>query len=307
MTVDVASQIRRHQFEQRFIDPDVLTGLGSLSLVAKTVVEGFISGLHRSPYHGFSVDFAEYRAYTPGDDIRTIDWKVYGRSDRFYVKKYEGETNTQVFLVLDCSRSMTFASTRLSKLDYGRFLASSLAFMAQRQKDAVGLVTFDSTVQHFTPARIRRGQYQTLLHHLEEAKAGSRTDIRQALAELASHVRKRSLIIVISDFYQQPQQIGKALKFFALNGSDLVLFHLLDPVELKLPFSSVSTLEDIESQDCLPYAPESGNAYRQALEAHIESLRKQCNDVNIDYELVNTEEPLDQVLYRYLTARARHY
>ena len=307
MTVDVASQIRRSQFEQRFIDPKVLSGLGHLSLVAKTVVEGFISGLHRSPYHGFSVEFAEYRAYTPGDDIRAIDWKVFGRSDRFYVKKYEGETNTRVFLILDCSRSMTFSSTGLSKLDYGRFLASSLAFMAQRQKDAVGLVTFDATVQNFTPARIRRGQYEALLHHLEEAKPGGRTDIRRALGEAASQVRKRSLIIVISDFYQQPGQIGKALKFFALNGSDLVLFHLLDPVERELPFSSVSTLEDMESQDRLTFAPESGSAYRQALETHIESLRMQCNDINIDYELVNTEEPLDQFLYRYLTARSRHY
>lgn len=298
---------KKLRFEQRFIDPRVLNGLGSLSLVARTVVEGFISGLHRSPYHGFSLDFAEYRAYTAGDDIRAVDWKVYARSDKFFIKKYEGETNTQLYLLLDCSRSMAFASQEVSKLDYGRFLAASLAYLARRQKDAVGLLTFDSRLIRYTPARTRRGHYQTLLHHLDESEDGRETNINAAIQQLASLTKKRSLIVLISDLYEKPDDVARALRFFHAQGNDLIVFHLLDPAELNPPFASTSTLEDMETRDSLTYVPEARKVYLEQMRRHIGQLRKECDEIYIDYELLNTEAPLDAALRRYLTARARSF
>ncbi len=306
-TSQATANVARAGLGQRFIDPQVLSAIRSLSLVAKTVVQGFISGLHRSPYHGFSMEFAEYRAYTPGDDIRGIDWKVYARSDRFFVKKYEGDTNTQLYLLVDCSRSMSFASHGISKLDYARFLAASLAYLARRQKDAVGLLTFDSAVRGYTPARTRRGQYQTLLHQLDEAEAGEKTAIASAVQELANFTRKRSLLVLISDFYEDPDEICRALRFFHLRGNDMLLFHLLDPAELEPPFSNVSTLEDMESAEHLVYVPEGLEQYRENLDKHVQRLRKTASEMAVDYQLLNTEKPLDLALYRYLTARARNY
>ncbi len=299
--------IARAHLRQRFIDPKVLSAIRSLSLVAKTVVQGFISGLHRSPYHGFSMEFAEYRAYTPGDDIRGIDWKVYGRSDRFFVKKYEGDTNTQLYLLLDCSKSMAFTSHGVSKLDYGRFLAASLAYLAGRQKDAVGLMTFDAEVRGFTRARTRRGQYHTLLHQLDEAEAGQTTAISHAVKQFANYTQKRSLIVLISDFYEEPEEIGRAARFLHLRGNDLLLFHLMDPAELDPPFSNASTLEDMESSEHLVYVPEVRKPYQERLEQHISELQRTASEIAIDYQMLNTEKPLDLALYRYLTARARNY
>ncbi len=299
--------VQNYQFGQRFIDPKVLAAIRSLGLVSRTVVEGFISGMHRSPYHGFSMEFAEYRAYAPGDDIRSVDWKVYARSDKYFVKKYEGDTNTQLFLMLDCSRSMAFTSHKLTKLDYGRILAASLAYLARRQKDAVGLLTFASEVLDYTPARTRRGHFQTLLHQLDEAKAEQRTDIRTSIEQLSSYTRKRSLIALISDFYQDPEEVAKALRIFHLRGNDLILFHILDPAELQPPFSGVSTLEDMETQERLTFVAQSREIYQKQLEEHIARLKKEAADIHVDYLMLDTETPLDLALYRYLTRRAKHY
>lgn len=308
MTSEKSAQpVLDYPFAQRFIDPRVLSGLSNLSLVARTVVEGFISGLHRSPYHGFSLDFAEYRAYTSGDDIRSVDWKVYARSDKFFVKKYEGETNTQLYLLLDCSRSMAFSSQELSKLDYGRFLAASLAYLARRQKDAVGLITFDSKLLRITPARTRRGHYQTLLHHLEASENGEQTNIQAAVGEMSNYTRKRCLVVLISDLYAAPEDVGRALRSLHARGNDIVLFHLLDPAEIEPPFATVSTLEDMETQAHKPYDPASRKAYIQALEEHIAELKSECAEMYVDYALLNTEKPLDAALRHYLTARARNY
>lgn len=292
----------------RLIDPKVLARLSTLQLVAKAVVEGFISGLHRSPYHGFSLEFAEYREYSPGDDIRGVDWKVFGRTDRFYVKKFEGETNTQVYILLDASRSMGYSSNSVSKLGYARFLAAALAFFAVRQKDAVGLITFASEVLRHLPPRTRRGHFSTLLHQLEQTREGGTTDISGALEALARLIRKRSLVILISDFYQDRERIGRALRFFHHRGNDLILFHILDPVERELPLDAISTLEDMETRDFVTYVPQySREAYLGLLRDHIEGLRKDCRDIYIDYELLSTDEPLDRALYRYLSVRERRY
>lgn len=292
----------------RFIDPQVLSRINNLYLIAKTVVEGFITGLHRSPYHGFSLDFAEYREYSPGDDIRTVDWKVYGRSDRFYVKKYEGETNTQVHILLDASRSMAFSSQQVSKLDYARYLAASLAYFAVRQKDSTGLLTFDSNLWNYTPPRMRHGHFFTLLHQLEHLQVGKETSISGAMEHLAGLAHKRGLVILISDFYQEVSEIAKGLRFFQYRGNDVILFHILDPAELEMPLAKVSLLEDMETADHLTYIPEySRRAYLDLLQEHIGRLRKECRDIRIDYELLNTRQPLDRALHRYLAARERKY
>jgi uncharacterized protein (DUF58 family) len=290
----------------RFIDPKILAGAGNLQLVAKTVVEGFVAGLHRSPYHGFSLEFAEYREYTPGDDIRRVDWKVYGRSDRFYVKKFEGDTNTQVFLLVDSSRSMLLSSAGISKLDYARYLAASLAFFAVRQNDAVGLLTFDSGIRDFIPPRTRHGHLLSLLNRLESIAVGSATNISGALEELSRLVRKRSLVVLISDLYESPEELARALRFFHHRGNDVMLFHILDPLELNIPMEGVLTLEDMETGEQIPFTPEaSRDAYLSELKSHISSLRKECSNVHIDYEVLNTAQPLDQALFRYLSIRSR--
>ena len=299
--------IRHAESQLRFIKPEALIAIRNLSLVAKAVVEGFISGMHRSPYHGFSVDFAEYRSYVPGDDIRSVDWKVYARSDKFFVKKFEGDTNTQIYLLLDCSKSMGFASHAVSKLDYGRFLAASLAYMCQRQKDAVGLMTFDKKILDYTPARIRRGQLHTLLHHLDRAERGEQTDIAAAVTELANYTRKRNLLVLISDFYQDPEAVAKALRLFHFRGNDLVIFHLLDPIELDPPFQGTVTLEDVETGEHLTFNSDSRKQYLARLEEHIAELRKSFSEMNVDYEVLNTERPLDAALRRYLTARSKQH
>jgi uncharacterized protein (DUF58 family) len=293
-------------FKSRFIDPKLLASANNLQLIAKTVVEGFLAGLHRSPYHGFSLEFAEYREYSPGDDIRRVDWKVYGRSDRFYVKKYEGDTNTQVFLLLDTSRSMSFSSHEVSKLDYARYLAASLAYFSLRQSDAVGLLTFDSGIKDFVPPRRRHGQLLSILHKLEELESTGDTDIRAALEQLSKMVRRRSLVILISDFYQQPGDLAKAFRFFHHRGSEVLAFHVLDPQELDMSFEGVVTLEDIETGEQIPYTAESSRSeYMKELGAHITELQKECRTVQIDHVLLNSSLPLDRALLGYLSHRTR--
>ena len=298
----------RTSVSNRFIDPHVLSSIRDLQLVAKTVVEGFLIGLHHSPYHGFSLDFAEYREYAPGDDPRRVDWMVYGRTDRFYVKKYEGDTNAQLYILLDVSKSMGFSSQKVSKFDYARYLAASLAYLAMRQNDAAGLISFDRDVVNQVPPRTRRGHFFTLLSHLEHLQLTGKTDISAAIEKIVHLIRRRAVVVIISDFYQDLEKMAKTLRFFHHRGNDLILFHVLDPVELEMPFEDISTLEDMETQDHLSYVPEhSRTAYFDLLKGHIEGLRKECRNIQIDYELLNTEKPLDQALHRYLSVREKRY
>jgi uncharacterized protein (DUF58 family) len=269
-------------------------------------VEGFVSGLHRSPFHGFSLEFAEYREYSPGDDIRRVDWKVFGRTDRFFVKKFEGDTNTQIYLLLDSSQSMKFGSSGLSKFDYSRFLAASLAYFGVRQHDSVGLITFDSEIRQFTPPRSRQGHLLTVLDHIESTDSAGETRLTSVLEELSRLIRKRSLVIVISDFYEDIDHLSKALRFFHHRGNDVILFHILDPVEIEMPLEGAITLEDMESGEQVPFVGERGRkAYLKQLEEHLSQLKKEARNVHIDYELLRTDLPLDEALFRYLSVRSR--
>jgi uncharacterized protein (DUF58 family) len=295
---------------QRFLDPKVLARLSNLQLVAKTVVEGFLIGLHRSPYYGVSIDFAEYRPYSPGDDPRSIDWNVFARTDRYYLKKYHGDTNAEVHLILDASASMGYKSgtrkTELSKFEYGCFLAASLAYLAIHQRDAAGLLLFDTDIQDHIPARTRRGQLPYLLHMLDRARPGRGTDFAAPLRKTMQFLRRRGIVILISDFYETPDVVMRAVRGLQFGGNDLILFHILDPGEIEFPVDRPVQLEDLETAERLEVIPEyMARQYQQLLQEHVQKLQHECRSSRIDYTMLDTSRPLDYALFAYLSARAR--
>jgi uncharacterized protein (DUF58 family) len=292
----------------RFIDPAALMRISSLELVARTVVEGFISGLHRSPHLGFSVDFAEYRPYRPGDDIRKIDWKVYARLDRFFVKEYEGETNTSIHLLLDCSRSMAYGSGGLQKLVYGQYLAASLGYFAFKQRDGVGFVSFDDEVREFVPARGSVGHLNTVLHAIERTAAGGRSDLAQPLVAIAERTRRRGIVIVISDLYDEAPRVMEGLRHLAFRGNDVIVFQVLDPAELHFDFEASAQFVDLETRAEMHVIPEFvREEYRKIMRDQIAFFERECQRDRMDYALIDTSQPLDRALFTYLLKREQLY
>ena len=290
---------------QRFLNPEVLASISSLDLVAKTVVEGFISGLHRSPDFGFSQEFAEYRAYNPGDDLRHIDWNVYARSEKMYLKRYQGETNTLVTLLLDKSASMKYGSHATHKLDYARYLTASLAYLASTQRDAIGLVVFDDDVRDYVHPSGRQGQLLRVLHAIGNAESGGvRTDFGKPFAHCAQFLSRRGLVVIISDFYEEPQKIIEGLAPLASRGNEVALFHVLDPEEIAPKFGDASLLIDMETQETLEVTPEyAREEYLTKINSHIALLKSKAQGSNMDYCLMSTSKPLDAGLREYLAMR----
>lgn len=290
---------------QRFIDPAVLSGISGLDLIAKTVVDGFIAGLHRSPNFGFSQEFAEYRAYTAGDDLRHIDWNVYARTERAYLKRYRGETNTLLTVLLDSSNSMKYSSHGVSKSEYARFAAAALFYLTtQIQRDAAGLIVFDDEVRNYIRPSNRQGQFHRLLSGLEQAEPGAKTDFGKALERFLEVFRKRGVVIVISDFYEAPERIIRALEPLRFRGNELLLFHVLDPAEVRPHFRGPITLIEMETQESLEVSPEYARLeYTKKIDAHIESLRDGARGSGMDYFLLVTDRPLDGALREYLAIR----
>jgi uncharacterized protein (DUF58 family) len=290
---------------QRFLDPAVLASISGLDLVAKTVVEGFVAGLHRSPDFGFSQEFAEYRAYAAGDDLRHVDWNVYARTERAYLKRYRGETNTQITVLLDASNSMRFTSHFLSKFDYARFTAASLFYLAlQIQRDAAGLMVFDDEVRLYVRPSTRQGQLYRLLSGLEHAEPRARTDFARPLMHFQSLSRRRGLAVVISDFYASPQQIVRMLEPLRFHGNEVVLFHVLDPEEIRPQLREPALLMDLETDERLEISPEYVRTqYRQKIDSHLEVLRDEARDAGMEYFLLSTERPLDSALRQYFAIR----
>jgi uncharacterized protein (DUF58 family) len=290
---------------QRFLDPATLAGISGLDLVAKTVVDGFIAGLHRSPDFGFSQEFAEYRAYSEGDDLRHIDWNVFARTERAYLKRYRGETNTQLMILLDTSGSMGYGSHRVNKLDYGRFVAASLCYLAHAQRDAAGLILFDEDVNNYVTPSTRQGQLFRLLHAIEQCSLGARTDFVKPLVHFQNFLHRRGLVVVLSDFYQDPAVVAKTLEPLRHHGNDVILFHVLDPEEIAPRFREPVLLVDMENQgNTLEVSPEYARAeYRQKIDAHIEALKSRSRSAGLDYFLMNTARPLDEGLREYLNVR----
>jgi len=290
---------------QRFIDPEVLAGISGLDLIAKTVVDGFIAGLHRSPNFGFSQEFAEYRAYAPGDDVRHIDWNVFARTERAYLKRYRGETNTLLTVLLDASNSMKYSSHRVNKMDYARYTAAALFYLTtQTQRDAAGLIVFDDELRNYIRPSNRQGQFYRLLSGLEHAEPHARTDFAKPLAHFQEFLRRRGVAIIISDFYEAPERIIRTLEPLRFRGNEVVLFHVLDPKEVRPEFRGPTTLIDLETQESLEVSPEyAREEYAQKIDAHIEALRDGARGSGMDYHLLVTDRPLDDALREYLAIR----
>ena len=291
----------------RFLDPAVIARLGTMELKARTVVEGFLSGLHRSPYKGFSVEFAEYRQYMPGDDLSTLDWKVYARSDRHYVKKFEEETNVECHLLVDVSASMGYrGGAPMSKLEYGLVLAGSLAFLMNRQRDATGLIAFDDRVAFRMPAGARPGHLHALLLALERFVPASRSALARPLHQLAEALTRRSLVVLISDLLDEPEPTIKGLRHLRSRGTDVVVFQILDPNELTFPFHGASRFKDLENADEVTADPSAIRAsYLRELAGMTLKYDRELRGCGIDYVQLDTSQPLDFALLAYLAARSR--
>lgn len=292
--------------EARFLDPSVIARMASMELRARTVVEGFLSGLHRSPYRGFSVEFAEYRQYLPGDDLNSIDWKVYARTDRHYIKKYEEETNLRCHVLLDVSGSMAYRSGAVSKLEYGQFLAAALGYLINRQRDAVGLIAFDEKIVTMLPASARPGHLRAMLVSLDRLEVGVRSNVSKPLHEVADMLAKRGLVVLISDLFDDPVKTVRGLKHIRFKGSEVIVFHVLDPYELTFPFQRATRFRDLETADEVMAVPALvRDAYLKKMGDMLEIYERELKTAGIDYCRLDTSQPLDAALLRYLATRAR--
>ncbi len=306
----------------RYLDPKVLARISRLELKARLIVEGYISGLHRSPYHGFSVEFAEHREYVPGDDVRHIDWKVYGRSDRFYVKQYEEETNLKAHILLDASESMGYpldggqskktagkaggaSGRRISKYEYGTYVAASLAYLILLQQDAAGIALFDDEVRHYLPPSSNVKQLPTLFDTIEKGTLNQKTNVGTIMNQMADRVKKRSLFLVISDLLDSLESVQNGLKRLRYRGHEVLVFHVLDSEELNFPFQRMTLFEGLEGLPDLVADPRAlRKGYLAELDRYLESVRKTCREHRIDYVLLNTEEKLHVALSSYLAKRS---
>jgi uncharacterized protein (DUF58 family) len=293
--------------EGTFLDPAVVARLGTLELKARTIVEGFLSGLHRSPFKGFSVEFAEYRQYIPGDDLSTIDWKVYARSDRYYVKKFEEETNLDCHLMIDVSGSMAYGSHHaMTKFQYGACLAASLAYLMNRQRDAVGLTAFDERIVSMLPAGSRPGHLRALLLTLDRLEPGHQTNVSKPLHQLADALSKRGMVVLISDLLDDPDAVIRGLKHFQFRGTDVIVFHVLDPDEIEFPFERATRFEDLETSEEVMAVPGAVREhYLREIGTLIDRYRRELGAAGIDYQLLNTKHPLELALLSYLSTRSR--
>lgn len=288
-----------------YFDPRVLARIANMSMRARYVVEGLLSGMHKSPYRGYSVEFAEHREYAPGDEIRRVDWKAYGKFDRFFIKQYEEETNLRAYLLVDASASMDYGSEGLRKFDYGCYLAASLAYLMLHQGDEVGLMTFNTHVQRYIPPRSGRQHLHALASHLEATQPQGETNLEAALRELASHIRQRGLIVVISDLFDDPETVLRTLHYFRHRRHEMIVFHVLDHNELVFPFQRLTVFEDSEqpTMRILSEPRTIRDAYMQQMQTFLESYQQACRREAIDYNLFPTTTPLDVALARYLAQR----
>lgn len=286
----------------RFVDPRVLAKIGSLELIAKVVVEGFINGLHRSPHLGLSTDFAEHREYMPGDDLRRVDWKLYGRTDRYFLKEFEADTNTTVGVLLDISNSMSYASSGISKLDYGRYLAACLLHFSRHQRDRVAFATFDDAVVDVVPPSARH--LPAALRAIERVRPGRQGQLAAPLRTLARHFQRRCILVVISDLYDEPRRVLDAVTELRNAGNEIIVMHVLDPAELEFPFDEAASFEDMESDERMPVVPAMlREQYRALIAAHTAELARLLGDNRIDYALLDTSRPLEHALFDYLSRR----
>ena len=290
----------------RYYDAEGLARINNLELVAHQVVEGFLTGRHRSPFHGFSVEYLDHRAYVPGDDLRTLDWKILARTGKYYVKLFEDETNLRAYILLDCSRSMAFTQGSLSKLGYGSFLAAALTHLMLRQNDAVGLVLFDTTVREFLTPKARPTQFRLILELLEGITPGSETNLGAVLHEIAERIRRRGLVILISDLLDDVTRIADGLQHFRHNRHEVIVLQVLDEAEMTFPFDSLTRFKDMEGGGHVDTKPEQlRKHYLERLNHFLEEIKAVCYERGVSYSLANTNQPYDAFLAAYLEKRSR--
>lgn len=292
--------------QSKYLDPQIIASFANLELQAKQVVEGFISGLHKSPFHGFSVEFSQYRPYLPGDSLRFVDWKVYGRTDRYYIKQYEQETNLRSYILLDISKSMQFGSGAMNKFQYAAALAASLAYLLIRQKDAAGLVTFDKEIKKVLPPRSVISYLPQIFTEIEHAIPGNDTQISGVLHQVAEQIHRRSLVIIISDLMDDPEAVLNGLRHFRHDGHEALVFHLMDPHELEMDYSGEIMFEDLESGQRIKTHPSYlRQTYKKKIQEFLEYYRVQCSNSKISYNLIHTDMNFQQALTQFLLKRKR--
>ncbi len=298
----------------RWLPADTTAKLSRLELVARGLMEGFVAGRHQSPHKGFSVEFAEHRQYTPGDDLKNMDWRVYGRKDRYYIKQYVEETNLRATILLDASGSMAYRGTRaasrngqcLSKFEYAQHIAAALAYMLVSQQDAVGLVTFDSKIRTYVPARSRASQVRTLLECIDQTEAGNDTAISPIFHDIAERIPRRGLVIVLSDLFDQPEELLKALHHFRYRRHEVIVLHIMAEEELHFPFEKFTEFHDLESTEELEVDPRTLRAsYLDQLRAFLAAIKSGCGEISADYRAMSTSQPFDVALSDYLSRRRR--
>lgn len=295
-----------HTDYRKYLRPEVVSRLSRLDLVARLVVEGFITGLHRSPYHGFSVEFSEYRPYMPGDPIRNIDWKVWGRTDRYYVKQFEEETNLRAYLLLDASGSMGYTSGRLTKLRYATYLTASLSYLMLLQRDAVGLVTFDKKIRSYLPPRSVFSTLHILLTKLDRLKSGGETRLSNTFHDLAERIKRRGLIIILSDLLDDPEEVLASLKHFRHRKHEVIVFHILDPMERTFNFKKDALFIDMETGEKIQTQPwHIRSEYRKKVNNFLYRYKRECREHRIDYVAAETSQPFDIALFNYLAKRKK--
>ncbi len=289
---------------RKYLDPVTLARLEGLELKARLVVEGYVAGLHRSPYHGFSVEFAEHREYVPGDDIKHVDWKVWGRTDKWYLKQYEEETNLITYILLDRSKSMEYRSGEVSKFEYGRYIAAALAYLVLRQQDSVGLALFDQSVEQYVQPSSQPSHLKQLIHLIDQAQPGGQSRIEEVFHDLAERFKKRGLVAVISDFFDDVNGILAGLKHFRHRGHEALLFQVIDPAEKEFPFSQLTLFQGLEKPAEVLSDPRAiRRAYCEEFGRYLEQLRAGCRANGADYTLITTDQKLDVVLTAYLASR----
>ena len=292
-----------------YLRPETVSKLKGMELRARMVVEGFIAGLHKSPYHGFSVEFAEHRQYMPGDSIRDIDWKLYAKSDKFFIKQYEEETNLKGYLLLDCSKSMAYHSgAEISKLDYAGMLSGALSYMMLRQRDSVGLVTFDQKIRRYIPPRSRAGHLHVMLKEIADQHPSEQTDVAHTLHEMAERIKRRGLVIIMSDLLDDAEKIVSGLKHFRYNQHEVIVFHILDPRERDFAFGADALFRDMETGEEITTSPyQIKKDFQRQVKQFSELIAAACRQSNIDYHPIDTSMPFDKALYAFLGKRERLY
>ncbi len=294
---------------RKYLSPAYVSKLNSLELRARLVVEGFMVGLHKSPYHGFSVEFTEHRPYMQGDNLKDVDWKVYGKTNRYFIKQYEEETNLKSYILLDTSKSMSYASEgNISKLEYASTLIAGLSYLMIKQQDAVGISLYSEKIDKYLPPKSSRAYLQQILKTLAEVKPSNKTNTAASLNSIAEKIKRRGLVIIVSDLFDEVDSVLSALKHFRYNNNEVIVFQILDPVERNFNFTSDAVFKDIENEDELTTQPyQIQKAYREAMNEFVHKIKSVCLNSKIDYNLIDTSQPYDKALINYIRKRSKLY